>query len=617
MSNDQLLNQLRAEIDDNLQNEQFGVEQLAQNVGMSRSSLHRKLHRTTGQSASQFIREHRLARALEILISEDLNVSEVAFRVGFSSSSYFSKSFTQYFGYPPVEAKNRNQESADQKPIGGTNKDQIKSLILIGSLIIVFISGLIYLQVISREESTTRNHVQEIPIAVIPFKNLGSNDSNQYFADGVMNAILNKLSNIKQLRVTSRTSVEQFRQTERSIPDIGKALDVSYILEGSAQKDGNDIKIIVQLVDVESDASIWSQDYIEDFKNTLILQNEIAERVTHELSLALSIEEKAQLNAIPTQNAEAYNKYLMGLFQHFRYTSISLQEAVILFQEVIDMDPNFVDAYQNLAEIWIVNGSSWGIVDQETAWSKGKELLLHVLELDPRNPEAYDVLATGTFWYDWDFKLAGNYFDRSAQLRGFDGDWSTGYFLKIGKPRKALEIVNYYISKNPLDSWNYYYKAEALNFLGRKEEAIKLTDRSFRRFDDFLLKRECVKLYCLLREHEKFISSYEELIREFSDRPPLLLWMGAIHAQLTNQDLNPFIGQLEEMYQSKTSGSPAWFLALTHAARQDEASLFTWLKRSYDRGEVEMTWLKMEPALDSFKADRRYLALLKEMNFPD
>lgn len=612
MSSNHLIEQLRSAVDQNLQNEQFGVEELAESVNMSRSNLHRKLQEASSQSVSQFIREYRLEKALEILKNEDVTVSEVSSRVGFGSSSYFSKTFTEVYGYPPIEAKKHLFSSEDpSKPA----KPHLAWSKLAGAFALVII-GIYAFWILYKKSPISEAIEGPITMAIIPFKNLNKDSSNEYFADGVMDALLTKLAKVNQLQVTSRTSVEQFRNTTLPIPEIAQNLNVSYIIEGSAQKYGNQIKVVVQLIDTERDVPIWSSDYTRPFEDILHLQGEIAEIVTGELKIALSIEDQIEVRSSPTQNPEAYNKYLMAVYQHFRYSNESLNEAITLFQEVIEMDPGFVDAYVNLGEIWTVYGASWGLLDQTEAWSNARRMLEKALELDPDNTTAMDVLATGIFWYEWNAEKADELYEKARSIRGFDGDWTKGYYTKTDQNERALHAGNRMIAINPLDSWNYYEKAQALYFLGRNEEALEVMKYADSRFDDFLLKREIVKLYCFMGQEEKFIDSYLQLINNFGDRPPLLLWLGAMHAYMINTDMQPFISQLLQRYSDNTSGSPAWFLALIYAAIGDDAQLFDWLEKSYDRQEVEMTWLKMEPSLQPYKDDPRYLDLMTRMNFP-
>jgi len=140
-------------------------------------------------------------------------------------------------------------------------------------------------------------------------------------------------------------------------------------------------------------------------------------------------------------------------------------------------------------------------------------------------------------------------------------------------------------------------------------------DEAARLFDGLLWQTACARLYYLFGEIGKSIGTFAKLKNNFPDRPPITYWLEA--AQHEGRDAQVYIDQLEEMYNNTNSGSPAWFIALSYAAAKDEEAVFEWLEKSYDRHEVEMTWLKMEPALNPYKKDPRYLDLLGRMNFPD
>lgn len=606
-----LLDKLRIEIDKNLQNEQFGVEELAESVGMSRSNLHRKLKEVTGQSVSQFIREYRLEKSLKILKSEEFTVAEVAHKVGFSSSSYFSKRFTEYYGYPPVEINNPSNFSSRNT---NAKKSKIRSYAMAGFLVIgAYLIFHLTTQTVDISDPLTNN----ITIAVLPFKNMNPDKSDQYFTDGVMEAILSKLSNIEAMRVTSRTSVEQFRNTTKTIPEIGQELQVKYILEGSAQKYGDEIKVTAQLIDVQDDAHLWSQEYIRTFKDILFLQGEIAQSVANELTTSLSVEEKDELRGLPTTSAEAYNYLLKGNDQSVnRSTKKGIETAFTFYKKAVQLDPNYLDAYVELANLWVVSGSAWGIKPQ-SAWDSAQVVLAKILELDPKNGKAYHILAAGQYLYDWDFKNAENNFAKAqAYSKENEDHWDFDFYTKMGSFDKVLTLVERYIKQNPLISRNYYGKAQALYFLNRKNEAIQILDEVNSDFDDFLSKRECVKLYFLYGETAKFLDSYEQLLINYSDRPPLVIWFGAMQAIIKGANPGPYIDQLEKMFEDNLSGSPGWFIALTYAALKDDDRLFDWLDKSYMRREVEMTWLKSELALDPYKTDPRYLDLMNRMNFP-
>ena len=205
------LNKLRKEVEDNLTNDQFSVEELARTIGMSRSQLHRKLNSATGQSVSQFIREYRLHRGMELLKTGELTAAEVADRVGFGSATYFNKCFTEYYGFPPGEAKNKALEVKPTTPqrsviIPSSSRKSLQYLMVILGLVLVA-GGVYYFYY--RDQIPERVGPFDKSIAILPFKNLSTDQENEYFCEGVIEAIRTNLSQIGELRVISRTSVEQ------------------------------------------------------------------------------------------------------------------------------------------------------------------------------------------------------------------------------------------------------------------------------------------------------------------------------------------------------------------------------------------------------------------------
>ena len=217
-------------LENNLENEQFGVNELAESIGLSRSQLHRKLNALTGKSSSQFIREYRLQRAMIMLQNNVATASEIAYSVGFGSPTYFNTCFSEYYGYPPGEVKYRNSSTEiGNNGIPGTNHventnptkstSELKSklakqrLIIASVLILTLVIGITYLAYNSKAISNTQSQESVVSndksIAVLPFKNLSDNVENQYFADGVMDDILNHLSAIQDFKVISSATMER------------------------------------------------------------------------------------------------------------------------------------------------------------------------------------------------------------------------------------------------------------------------------------------------------------------------------------------------------------------------------------------------------------------------
>ena len=615
-SSGSLVDKLSREVEDNLKNEQFGVEELAEKVGMSRSNLHRKLQEATGQSISQFIREYRLKKAMEMLqVGEEITASELANQVGFGSATYFSKSFTDFYGYPPGEAKKRfleQENDTEEKPIQNSRH---KLYLTIGGSILIL--AILFLLNIPNRTSTEEIIAQDFEksIAVLPFKNISSDVDNQYFADGVMDAILNKLAKIGELRVKSRTSVEKYRDANLSIPEIAQELGVTYILEGSAQKYGDDIKITTQLIKVSTDDHLWSEEYTRKFKDVLSLQGEIAGRVADELQTVLTAKEQAALRRVPTTNPKAYDLYLLAVFQFNKSTAESLSKAIDLYEQALEVDPNFVDAYVGLAQVYSFGGLVWGIFPENEALAKIQPSLKKALLLDSLNGKAYGILASSQFYYQWNFREAKKNYDKSIQSGGAHGN--ADFYIKMGSLDIAGRINQENINREPAMAFRHAFKAEILYHSGEVEEAVAYLDHARELFEDHYFLREAAKLYYNFGEIEKSRIIFEQVKANFPDRPPLFYWLEAVHAHQSSSDTQVILTELKNAYESESSGSPAWFLAIFYAVVGEEEQVFDWLERSYQRHEVEMTWLKMEPMLRSYRNNPRYVALLEKMDFPE
>src|SRR5688572_2066820 len=242
------LEKLQEEVDSNLTNDQFGVEELARNIGMSRSQLHRKLTSVTGQSVSQFIREYRLQRGMELLKEGQLNASEVADRIGFGSATYFNKCFNEYYGYPPGEVKNKMAENPGElkhfapiksQPLPPSRKKNLYLRLLAVGMVLLII-GVVYFN--SRKPGVVADS-NDKSIAILPFKNLSEDQRTEYFSEGVIEAIRTGLSQVGELRVISRTSVEQYRGSDKSAREIARDLGVAALLEGSIQRNNSQVRI--------------------------------------------------------------------------------------------------------------------------------------------------------------------------------------------------------------------------------------------------------------------------------------------------------------------------------------------------------------------------------------
>lgn len=189
----------------------------------------------------------------------------------------------------------------------------------------------------------------EKSIAVLPFKNESSDSANIYFINGLMESTLNNLQKIKDLRVISRTSVEKYRNTDKSIPEIAEELDVNYFIEGSGQKVGDQVLLNIQLIEANSDKHLWGEQYNRQMNDIFLLQNEVATKIAASIKAYVSVQELEQIKKRPTENLEAYDYYLKALEPFQARTADGLRKAIPLFKKAIEHDPGFAVAYADVA----------------------------------------------------------------------------------------------------------------------------------------------------------------------------------------------------------------------------------------------------------------------------
>ena len=628
-----LLRKLNDVLEDNVANELFGVKELTEELGMSRAQLHRKLHDLTGKSTSQFIREFRLEKAMEMLQNNVATASEIAYRVGFKSPTYFNTSFHAYYGYPPGEVKYENllpeEDRKNTKVIKQNRSDRdvsvattIKKISFRQQMIFLFSLGLLliiafsYYYYFSSNDNIvtveTESTINEKSIAIIPFKNLSDKKEDEYFTAGVMESVQNQLNKIAGLKVISGKSMEKYADTSMAASQIANEVGASRLLEGSVQIIKDSIRIIIHIINGQNNNQLYSMIFDEEFNNFFTIQSNIAKQVAEELNIILSPLEIEQIEKKPTDNIEAYKLFMLAN-QRWGGDKNGWTNAIALYEKAILLDSTFIEAYINEAYTYL-NGAVifTGYINEREAWGHAKRLLLKAQQIDNSNSEINKKLAFGSYIYEWDFKrMEKEYKDHIL---------SYVYEIHTGRFEESLAEVNQYLRDNPTNSINYAQKAQSLFFLNRREEAISFLKTNDSLFNDDAYLSTAARYYFYMGEYENSKILINNILTDRRDslRLPLAIWLNAVYAKKDNniEKVNAYLDELYEKYEKEASGSPAWFVALYYCAVNDYENAFTWLQKSYDRHEAEMLWLREEPLLIPVRNDERYQKLYKKVGFP-
>lgn len=472
------LNQVEEVIRKNISNETFGVSELAGELGMSRSNLLRKVKKLTKLSVSQLIRQVRLKHALELLRSSSLNVSEVSYQVGFSSTSYFIKCFREYYGYSPGTVGKRDESEVNTVlRVQSRKRRNLIVVAITGAAAIVIAAAIIFLRTKGAASAPL-----EKSIVVLPFKNDSNDSDNVYLINGLMEATLNNLQKIRDLRVISRTSAEKYRSTSRSIPEMAEELNVSYFVEGSGQKIGDRILLNIQLIEGTSDRHLWSRQYEREVKDIFKLQQEIAENIAKEIEAVITPEEETRIKKNPTDDIVAYDYFLKGRDLFYQGERADLEAALPWFKKAIEQDNEFALAYAEAAMVYYY----LDIFQVEKKY--GDELGAYAdkaLLYDPKL--ANSLVAKGLFYlHQKKYDQAVPYLEKALEYNpnswlviNFLSEVYNNFIPNTGKYLEyALKGLQLEIADSVTASYKYLHLSNALIQNGFIEEALRYIDQS-------------------------------------------------------------------------------------------------------------------------------------------
>src|ERR1700723_4805833 len=303
-------------------------------------------------------------------------------------------------------------------------------------------------------------------LAVLPLESLSNDTSQDYFADGMTDELISDLGQISALRVISRTSVMAYKHARKPLPEIAHELNVDAIVEGTVLRSGDQVRITAQLIDAAADKHLWSQSYEGELKDTLALQNQVARAIADQIRINLNPQEQAALKTAKVVNPEAYESYLKGRYFWNKRTPDSLKVALAYFNQAIDEDPTYAQAYSGLADTYALLGDwQYGVMSFKEALPKAKAAAIKALELDSSLSEAHTSLGYSLRAFDWDFDSAGKEFQRAIELNpsyATAHHWNAMNLALLGRPKEALVEMR---NAENLDPLSLIINADLAEFL--------------------------------------------------------------------------------------------------------------------------------------------------------
>jgi TolB-like protein/AraC-like DNA-binding protein/Tfp pilus assembly protein PilF len=448
-------------------------------------------------------------------------------------------------------------------------------------------------------------------IAILPFVNMSSDPDNEYFSDGITEEIINALTKDKALKVIARTSSFAYKGKNIDIRTIGKQLNVATILEGSVRKIRNRVRINAQLINANDGIHLWSKNFDRELEDIFALQDEISLLISDQIRENFGhFEIKEPSKTQPTKNIEAYEVFLKGSYYLQRKDFDDTKKALSCFQEAIQLDPNYAEAYAYMGETYL-HFAGFGLLSTAEAHAKARSAAKKAIQLNEEEARAHKVLAYIHFFYDWDWNAALQEYNKAIAC-GLpnQNEFITYYYIFIQKDYdRAIKITQEVLETDPLYIINHWQLGLSYYFAGRHEEALVAFDGALKlepNYGEALRWRGVVLAY--LNRFEEAIASINKALEVSNGEGP------------ANYDLlvvKTLMGKKEEVLASIDQTAyldpvdPAMLYTLLDMP--DEA--IEWLEKGYQERSVMMVTIKYFWIWDNIREDARFKAIYDKMNF--
>ncbi len=462
-------------------------------------------------------------------------------------------------------------------------------------------------------------------LAVLPLENLSADPEQEYFADGMTEALIADLGKIGALRVTSRTSVMQYKGARKPLPEIAAELGVDALLEGTVMREGERVRVTAQLIDARSDHHLWSERYDRELRGVLELQSDVARAVAREVELELSPREAARLANRKPVDPAAHDALLKGIYHLGRSTLESTRLAIESFERAIELEPGYALAHAWLGFAWWRRTQWFGfgaqgpfgaqeVVLPLEGMPKAKAAVLRALELDDALPEAYEGLARLAGTFDWDFPAAERHGRRALELNPSlpYAHLGLGYTLGIrGRHDEAIAEGRRAVELAPFDLVVRTSLAEQYLFARRYDDALAEARKIIEMDPSFgAAHRALSRIHEAQRRYEDAIGDLEggeTLSREQASE---------LRTALSREGPQGYWRGLLRVVRSQSAARPD-VLAKCHAELGELDLAFAELERAYAARIGQLVLLRVSPSFDALRGDPRLDELVRRVGIPD
>ena len=451
-------------------------------------------------------------------------------------------------------------------------------------------------------------------IAVLPFVNVSNDPKTEYLSDGITESLIDSLSELPNIAVISRNTVFRYKGQASDPQKVGRDLHVQAILTGRLIQSGDELMISVNLEDVQNSRQIWGDQYNRKLSNLISVQREIASDIYGRLRPTLVGEEKKLLSKRPTENAEAYQLYLQGLFYWNKGAAADFKTASDFFTQAVQKDPRYALAYAGLADTYSLMGN-YGYLSSSEAWPKAQAAAMQALGIDSTLPEAHTSLGVVKEHFEWDWPGAERELRRAIELNPNSANahhWLGEYLTNMGQfeeglreTRKAQEIDPLSRLINTTIGWQLY-------LAGQNDQAIEQLRKALDIDPKFAPARRLLEgVYAQMGRYKEAVAEREKM---------LSLYGGSELVASVEEDFSKsgYRGVLQSWVEGLTEVSKhghvsSYSIGEAHMRMGEKEKAIKWLQQAYDEHDTELVSLAVEPEFNPIRSDPRFQEILKHM----
>jgi TolB-like protein/DNA-binding winged helix-turn-helix (wHTH) protein/Tfp pilus assembly protein PilF len=449
-------------------------------------------------------------------------------------------------------------------------------------------------------------------IAVLPLENLSGDPAQEYFTDGMTDALVTELAQISSLRIISRTSVMRYKGTRQPLPEIAKELNVDAIVEGTVVRSAERVRVDAQLIHASSDRHLWANTYERNLGDVVVLQSEIARSIAKAIQAQLTPQEEALLANAQSVDPQTYELYLKGLYFWNKRTDIAVGKSIDYFQQALQRDPNYALAHAGIAEAYIVRND----IPPAERFSKVKFEAGTALKIREDLAEAHNAMGMSLFSYDWNWAGAEKEFQRALTINpnyAIGHQWYGQFQKAMGRPNWATEVKRAH-DLDPLSLIIGGLGQYAAS--GQYDQAIENDRRKLELDPDFPHSHlELGQAYELKERYGEAIAEIQKGFDLSGGEPSYLAEIGYAYALWGKRaeaasTLNRLEGLSKQRYVSP------YDVALVYAALDEKDAAFDWLQKAFVLHADELVFLKFDKRLEGLHADPRYADLIRRIGLP-